>query len=146
VKDLLLRIAEASELPCARRKVVLVFVNCSRHSTNTVEWAWIVTYLNELRQLMNRVMTAHPSLRQHVTAINRWADRFGRISEFGLYTGETDLSIYSRWKNWEGEGHNDGFEIVNGVGRVEEVQVDENMDEDSDELYVDDSDEYGVYG
>lgn len=126
VKDLLAQLAEATDLPCFRQKFALRIENWSYNSRFSVDRAWSETYLGELEKIMNHVKDAHPSLRQHVVAMNRSGNNFSRIAEFGLYTVHMEPSIYCNWEDWEQEENNEGITIVDR----EDLLVDENSVED----------------
>lgn len=96
VTELLLKIAEASDLPCAERKFVLRLENCSYSSRYAVTPDYGASFLRELERLMMRVKAAHPSLRQHVVTMDRTGNSFMRIAEFGL----ADPDIYAKWEDW----------------------------------------------
>lgn len=101
-----------------------------------------MTYLRELNDVMARVKAAHPSLRQHLVAMQYDGYSFKRIAEFGLYSVHADPAIYDEWEGWEDEKNNDGITTTNRELSHDDTNQDE--DEDDDEEMEDyDMDGYG---
>ncbi|KAE9024848.1 hypothetical protein PR002_g11350 [Phytophthora rubi] len=127
VKELLVQLAEASDLPCASRKFALRLENWSYNSRFSVDPAWSEAYFRDLNTLMNRVKDMYPSLRQHVVTMDRSGDSFSRIAEFGLYSVHMQREIYCCWEDWEEEGKNEGITIVD---REDLLDDDRNIEDD----------------
>ncbi|KAE9035757.1 hypothetical protein PR001_g9172 [Phytophthora rubi] len=118
VKELLVKIAQASDLPCADRKFVLRLENVSYSSPYAVTRDYSASFFRELERLMTRVKAAHPSLRQHVVTMERndtlfTRMNFMRVAEFGLYSVNADPRIYAEWEDWGGCLSSEGITMAN---------------------------------